>query len=304
MNSIIDDIGKAISEGFTKDLEVSTVTVFLAGGSAVPGKSIRSLVREELKGRPYVRGFDVLYPEELFAELLSKKSGHDLLSLENMLAESSHAVIIIVESPGSIAELGAFVNSEVLPSKLVVIVNKKHRNDKSFIMLGPVAQLRNIRHEAVITHDFKNLNIPKLAEDLRRVVRSIIEDTRVVHSLNNPIRAQYFFLAAVFVAEPADLATLTQLLAATGECKIPDVSVVSRTALNILTRQRDITMDISTYQITKKGLDRLYRIIRNTKRQRDITKLLDKCRIDFLNITSRKSSKRRILTRITEGASP
>lgn len=304
MSPTIDNIGIAIAEGFTKDLEVSTVTVFLAGGSVVPGRSIRSLVREELKGRAYVHGFDVLYPEELVPELLSKKSGHDLLFLENMLAESSHAVIIIVESPGSIAELGAFVNSEILRPKLIAIVNKKHRNDKSFIMLGPVAQLRNTRREAIITHDFNNLNIPKLAEDLRRVVRSIIKDTRVDHSLNNPIRAQYFFLAAVFVAEPADLATLTQLLAATGQCEISDVSVVSRTALNILTRQRDITMDISSYQITKKGLDRLYRIIRNTKRQRDITKLLDKCRIDFLNITSRKSSKRRVLTVITEGASP
>ncbi|GAI38075.1 unnamed protein product, partial [marine sediment metagenome] len=31
--TLIDNIGKAIAEGFTKDLEVSAVTVFLAGGS-------------------------------------------------------------------------------------------------------------------------------------------------------------------------------------------------------------------------------------------------------------------------------
>lgn len=301
--SLIDNIGKAIAEGFTKNLEVSTVTVVLAGGSAVPGKSIRSSVRKELKGYRYVRGFDVLYPEELFVELLSRKSGRDLLTLESTLAESAHAIIIIVESPGSIAELGAFVNSEALPPKLIAVVDKKHRNDKSFIMLGPVAQLRDARREAVIIHDFKRKDIPKLTEDIRRVVRLIIKDTQVDDSLKNPIRAQYFLLASVFVAEPTDLRTLTGLLAATGECDTHNVAVVARTALNILMRQRDITMEANRYLITPKGLERLRDIIKNTKRGRQIVPLLDKCRVDILNATLRKSS-RRILHVTAEGAPP
>ncbi len=301
--SLIDNIGKAIAEGFTKNLEASSVTVFLAGGSGVPGKSIRSLVREELKGRRYIRGFDVLYPEELFAELLSRRSGHDLLTLENMLAESAHAIIIIVESPGSIAELGAFVNSEVLLPKLIAVVDKKHRNDKSFIMLGPVAQLRNARREAVITHDFKRKDIPKLTEDIRHVVRLISKDTQVDYSLTNPLRAQYFLLAGIFVAEPTDLRTLTGLLAATGECDTHNVAVITTTALNILMRQRDITMEVNRYLITPKGLERLRGIIKNTKRERQILQLFDKCRVDILNATLRKSS-RRILPVIAEGAPP
>lgn len=304
MNTIIKNIGKTLAEGFIKDLDVSTITVFLAGGNVVSGKSIRSSVCEELKGRPYVRGYDVIYPEELFAELLSKKPGRDLLTLEGILANSAHATIIIVESFGSIAELGAFVNSKDLPSKLVVVVDKRHRNDKSFIMLGPVAQLRNIRREAVITHDFKNVNALKLAEDIRHVVRIIMRDTQVDNSLNNPIRAQYFLLASVFIAESADLVTLIDLLTATGECDNTSTSVIAVTALNILVRQRDLTMATGKYQITKKGLERLQNIIKNTKQSHKIIKLLDKCRIDYLNATLRKSLIRRKLTLTTEGAPP
>lgn len=282
-------MGRSIAEGFAKDLEVSTVTVFLAGGSTKRKGSIRPQLRRELRGRRYVRGYDVLYPEELFDELMGSHPNRDLLSLENMLADSAHAIIIVVESPGAIAELGAFANSERLRPKLVAVVDKKYRGDRSFIMLGPLAQLRNVRRGAVIMHDFGKPDTSRLAEDVRRAVRGIIKDTRVDASLNNPIRAQYFLLASLLVAEPMDLPSLARFLAATGECEFERASIVATTALNILLRQGEVTLEEARYRLTPRGLQRLNSIIKGSKDGRSFVKLFDKCRVDVLNNTRSKS---------------
>lgn len=290
--SYITDVGAAIAEGFTRKLLVSNITVFLAGGSTAKTNTIRPLLRKELSGRPYVRGYDVLYPEELFQELLSKKPKRDLLTLENTLASSANAIIIIVESPGSIAELGAFVNSSELRPKIIAIVNKKHRNEKSFIMLGPVAQLYNERQDAVIMHDFKQPDVPKLANEVRRVVRQIAKEKPVEESLKNPIRAQYFILASIFVTEPVDLTTLIRLLEATTECDSIEAPVAATTALKILIRQKEVTLKANRYQLTSKGSERLKNIIRESKQSKQFAELFDKCRVEVLNSTLRKSLRR------------
>lgn len=286
---MLTDIGKTIAAEFTKDLEVSAVTVFLAGGSAERRSSIRPQLRKELRGRRYVRGYDVLYPEELFDELMGSNPNRDLLSLENMLADSAHAIIIIVESPGAIAELGAFANSEKLRPKLVAIVDKRYRADKSFIMLGPVMQLRNSRRGAVIMHDLRNPDISKLGEDVRRSVKAIVKETSVDANLSNPIRAQYFLLASLFVAEPMELTTLAELLSATGECESEYAEVVATTALNILLRQGEVTLEGNKYRLTPRGLQRLNGIIKDSKDGRRFIKLFDKCRVDVLNAVRTKS---------------
>ena len=288
----IENVGIAIANGFTKNLDVSAITVFLAGGSLTSTNSIRPLLRKELRRHPYVRGFDVLYPEQLFDELLLGKGRHDLLELENMLAKSTHAIIIIVESSGSIAELGAFVNSDALRPKVVAIIDKKHRSDRSFIMLGPVATLRKIRREAVITHDFKQLDPKKLAENIRRVTRLIVQDTTVNDTLNNPIRAQYFFLASIFVTQPVNSATLIKMLEATGECNAANTSMVGITALNMLIRQKDATREANKYIISEQGSQRLSDIMESSRKKRQLVQLFDKCRVDVLNVTLRKSKRR------------
>lgn len=61
------------------------------------------------------------------------------LQLEEWLADLSDAVIIIVESFGTVAELGAFSISEPLRTKLLPILDKRFKNDESFINTGPVS---------------------------------------------------------------------------------------------------------------------------------------------------------------------
>lgn len=71
-------------------------------------------------------------------------SNIDLLTFEEFLAEISDAIILFCESPGSYCELGAFAYADKLFSdKLVVVIDEKYRDKKSFIMNGPVAKAKH-----------------------------------------------------------------------------------------------------------------------------------------------------------------
>lgn len=60
------------------------------------------------------------------------------LALEEWLADFSDIVIILVESFGTVAELGAFSLSHPLRKKLLPILDKKFEKEESFINTGPV----------------------------------------------------------------------------------------------------------------------------------------------------------------------
>ena len=65
----------------------------------------------------------------------------DLLSFESDLAQTSSLIIIALESPGSIAELGSFSVNDALKDKIIIIISDHHYNQSSFITLGPLRQL-------------------------------------------------------------------------------------------------------------------------------------------------------------------
>lgn len=65
----------------------------------------------------------------------------DILSFEEILAEISEYIIIIVESPGTYCELGAFTVNESCLKKLVVINEDAKEYEKSFITRGPIRKL-------------------------------------------------------------------------------------------------------------------------------------------------------------------
>lgn len=68
--------------------------------------------------------------------------GHnnDLLSIEGDLARFSDCILIVVESPGACAELGAFANDKNLVDKLLIINDSEHRECTSFISKGPISK--------------------------------------------------------------------------------------------------------------------------------------------------------------------
>jgi len=130
------------------------ITIFLCGKDILDKSSIRYRIAQVLtEGLWYSGTYDLVFPEDIFDELLYSSTSADLLSLENLLADSVDAVVVIPESPGSFAELGAFANNEKLRSKMLCILDVKYKRDKSFINQGPVKLVRSVNKDGVVYVD-------------------------------------------------------------------------------------------------------------------------------------------------------
>jgi len=95
----------------------------------------------------------------------------DLLSFEEELSQLASVTVIILESPGAIAELGAFCVNDKISKNLVIVLSEVHHQSKSFITLGP---LQKVDTKSVLVYDWDYENIsstvsselPILAEDI------------------------------------------------------------------------------------------------------------------------------------------
>lgn len=105
--------------------------IFLCGGA-------NSLVRDRVA--QYLRAQTpslVFYADDVWAQI-SSVIGENALAMEQRLAELADLVILVVESPGTFAELGAFSIHPSLRKKLLPILDQKYKDDASFINTGPV----------------------------------------------------------------------------------------------------------------------------------------------------------------------
>lgn len=67
----------------------------------------------------------------------------DLISFEAHIASLSALIVLFVESPGAIAELGAFCLVPEIASRLRVFIREEHYESDSFINLGPIKYLED-----------------------------------------------------------------------------------------------------------------------------------------------------------------
>lgn len=72
----------------------------------------------------------------------------DLVSFERHLAELSSVIVLVLESPGSIAELGLFSVIDEFKKKLLIFVETDHYRSASFIKLGPIDYLEKFYDNA------------------------------------------------------------------------------------------------------------------------------------------------------------
>lgn len=76
----------------------------------------------------------------------------DLVSFERHLAELSSVIVLALESPGSIAELGLFSIVDEFQGKLLIFIETDHYKSSSFIKLGPVDYLEKIHGNSAECH--------------------------------------------------------------------------------------------------------------------------------------------------------
>lgn len=159
--------------------------VFLCGGA---GKThMRNKIRPLLEAEQ----FQILYPEDLFIEMLNKDKRSDLLEYENLLADNSDIICIICESIGSAVELGAFIQNENIKKKMVVAINQKYSRDKSFVMMGPVKHLKKTNEHSVVI--FKDDEPAILTSNISKVFRRL-------HKRGTSNKTQSFDTLSAYIA--------------------------------------------------------------------------------------------------------
>lgn len=80
----------------------------------------------------------VFYAESVWDVITRSNPDANALEVEARLAELSDMVLIIVESAGTFAELGAFALSEALRAKLLPVLEIRYQESPSFLKTGPV----------------------------------------------------------------------------------------------------------------------------------------------------------------------
>lgn len=106
--------------------------IFLCGGyQSTRRKTLDTYLRK--------RHSFLLFKAEDVWGTVSHQPNANALEMERQLAALSDMVIVIVESAGTIAELGAFALTKELRSRLLPILSREHKNQSSFLNTGPVA---------------------------------------------------------------------------------------------------------------------------------------------------------------------
>lgn len=120
-------------------LRLNSLLVLVCGAKCNPDRpTARStFLRYAKKHLQEYRFFEA----EQVLNVLARTRKTDLLSLEGEFAGYSDCIIIIVESAGAIAELGAFAMEDKVARNVLAINSETCRDPDSFISLGPIRKL-------------------------------------------------------------------------------------------------------------------------------------------------------------------
>lgn len=160
---------------------------FLCGGkldeAAANLPSVREALLRNLPTRERFSDARIILAERA-TEALPGSNFTNLLDMEEYISAMVDGVILIVESAGSICELGAFVKTPEIRDKLIVLISSEHDNISSFIKLGALKYFSeacdgepeispfhwNIADSALIIQDYviKDI-ISELSESLSRI---------------------------------------------------------------------------------------------------------------------------------------
>lgn len=124
-------------------------SLFLCGGVRADGTERATSLRDYLYRKRGMRlKANVVFAEDA-NQIYRDTKYSDLISFEEDIARIVSCVLVIVESPGSFAELGAFSMNATISKSLRVIVQTKFAEAESFIRFGPIQKIRNEDENAV-----------------------------------------------------------------------------------------------------------------------------------------------------------
>lgn len=277
-------ISKKIRDDIYKPAFTFKTTIFLCGADINQKDKIRHQIAQALKWEFW---FDIIYPEDIFDELLYSSKTKDLLSLEGLLADSVDAVVIIPESPGSFAELGAFANDEMLRKKLICVVDKKYQKDKSFINQGPLKLVKKENSFGLVFIDPKE--VPTEIEKLVTALKKMKKVSAKKGDKLSLLQIENFLLPSIYLLEPVSKITLINLVAAATEDEKNSFQTTT-TALTILIKKKLIQLSNEGYKLTALGFEKFFAFQKTkTRIKRQDEKIeIDNIRLEILNLKNRR----------------
>lgn len=296
-------ISAKIREDIFKPAYSYKTTIFLCGADISEKNKIRYKIAQALTSFLYSFHYDLIYPEDIFDELLYSSNAKDLLSLENLLADSVDAVVIIPESPGSFAELGAFANNEKLRSKLICVIDIKYKKNKSFINQGPLKLVRNANKHGIVyidpdeigkrSHDeldifsyvLQDKEVDKIVSSLKKMKKSSSKDENKITLL----QIEKFLLPTIYLLEPVTKSVLIEIVGNATEDEANSFQSTT-TALTILTKKRLVELTANGYKLTQLGSKDFLSFRKKSSRvkRQDETIAIDDLRLEILNLKNRK----------------
>lgn len=182
-------------------INLSSPIVFLCGGEVDVTKPTPPSVRDALLGYLANKDNDLLDQiilAENFKDWLHDAVYKDLLIFEDDIAHISSLIVIILESPGALAELGVFCKNQNLKRKILVIVNDDHYNQSSFIKLGLLRHLEDTKLNSVCSYPWQVSNLQQsLGDNLKHIqqdIRDALKDIDKSESFNHLNEGHIAFL--------------------------------------------------------------------------------------------------------------
>jgi len=277
-----------IKEDIYKPAYSFKTTIFLCGASIDDKNKLRYKIAERFNNFLYLFWYDIIYPEEIFDELLYSVKTKDLLSLENLLADSVDSIVLIPESPGSFAELGSFANDSTLRKKTICIIDKKYKKDKSFINKGPLKLIKNANKFAIIFIDPNNID--KAMGELQFALRKLKSKSQKRMDIISLLQLEKFLLPCIFLLEPVSKETLINLVGSATQDEENSFQTTT-TALTILTNKRLVELTTHGYKLTSNGVENFeaFRTSKSRIKRQDETVAMDNLRLEVLNFKLRKT---------------
>lgn len=165
-------------------VNLSPPIVFLFGGEIDSPHSVRGVLYKYIMVKHPALSNSLVIPEN-FKDWLHDSVYPDLLTFESDLAQTSSLIIIALESPGAIAELGSFSVNEALKDKIITIISEHHHNQDSFIKLGPLRQLQDGNvYSYPYDHKVLGNTLNEYLEDIINNVQSTLSKTQKSEQFN------------------------------------------------------------------------------------------------------------------------
>ncbi len=109
---------------------------------------------------------DSIVLAESFKDYFKENAYPDLLVFEDEIASIASLVVIFLESPGSLVELGMFCTKPNFYKKLLIIAPQEEiQAEDSFIYLGPLENIRKKEETSIAIYPWPNKDVKNYDED-------------------------------------------------------------------------------------------------------------------------------------------